>query len=276
MTVQEALPGAILRLTGAGVPDAPRDARKLLAHALGIAPDRLTLHLADPLMPDVQARFAAAVQARAARQPLSQILGQRLFWGRPFRVTPDVLDPRPETETLIAAALRAPFSRLLDLGTGSGAILLTLLAECPQATGLGTDLSPGALAIAAENAAALGLGARAGLALSDWFASITGRFDLITANPPYIALSELPALAPEVRDWEPRMALIAGADGLAAYRVIVAQAPAHLAAKGRLIVETGPTQGADVAALFRENGLQDVAILPDLDGRDRVVIGHAA
>ena len=271
----DALRFAIPRLRQAGVEDAARDARVLLGHALGIAPNRLTLHMSDLLPPEAAARFEAAIAARAARQPVSQITGQRLFWGRPFRVTRDVLDPRPETECLIAAALSAPFATVLDLGTGSGCILLTLLAERPSASGLGIDLSDAALAVARENAAALGLAARASFRASDWFAQVTGRFELIVANPPYIAAAEMPALAPEVRDWEPHLALTPGGDGLAAYRAIAAGAGAHLAPGGRLLVEIGPTQGAAVTALFRAAGLQGAAVHPDLDGRDRVVAARA-
>lgn len=266
---------AIPRLRQAGVEDAARDARLLLGHALGIAPNRLTLHMADLLPPEAAARFEAAIAARAARQPVSQITGRRLFWGRSFHVTRDVLDPRPETECLIAAALSAPFATVLDLGTGSGCILVTLLAERPGARGVGVDLSDAALAIARENAAALGVGPRADFRDSDWFAQVSGRFDLIVANPPYIAAAEMPTLAPEVRDWEPHLALTPGGEGLEAYRAIATGAGAHLAPGGRLLVEIGPTQGLAVAALFRAAGLQGMAILPDLDGRDRVVAATA-
>lgn len=268
MTAQAALGAAVRVLTAAGVPDAARDARRLLCFAMGIAPDRLTLHLGDAMTPEQAAGFNAAIRARAARTPVSHITGTRAFYGRDFIVTPDVLDPRPETETLIEAALASPFSRVLDLGTGSGCILLTLLAERRAATGLGVDLSQAALAVAQRNAVALGVAAH--FIQSDWFARVTGRFDLIVSNPPYIAGDEMPDLSPEVQK-EPRMALTDGADGLTAYRIIAATAPAHLAQGGRLMVETGPTQGAAVADLFRASGLHDIRILPDLDGRDRVV-----
>lgn len=271
MSAGAAYRAAVARLAAAGVADAARDARLLLAHAMGIAPDRLMLALHDPLPPEAAQRFEAALAARAARQPVSQITGQRQFWGRSFRVTPDVLDPRPETETLIAAALEAPFARVLDLGTGSGAILLTLLAERPGAQGLAVDLSPAALAVAQGNAAALGLADRASFHLSDWFAAVDGRFDLIVSNPPYIAQDEMGDLSPEVRDWEPHLALTPGGDGLAAYRAIAAGALAHLVPGGRLLVEIGPRQGQAVAALFAGAGLQAPRILPDFDGRDRVV-----
>jgi release factor glutamine methyltransferase len=274
MTAAQALAPAIARLRVAGVPAPATDARRLMAHALGVHPDRLTLHLAEPLPPAVAARFEAAIAARATRRPLSQIIGRRLFWGRSFRVTSDVLDPRPETETLIAAALRAPFSRVLDLGAGSGCILLTLLAERPAATGLGIDSSAAALAVARANAADLGLEARAVFRQGDWCAGLDERFDLIVSNPPYVAAEEIAALAPEVRDWEPRAALVAGADALAAYRAICAAAPALLTPGGRLMVEIGPTQGDAVAALFTDAGLTAVTVLPDLDGRPRVVAGQ--
>ena len=275
MSWAPALREAVARLVAAGVPDAPRDARLLLAHALGIAPDRLTLHLSEPVAPSAADRFAALVAARAARAPVSHLTGQRLFWGRSFRVTPAVLDPRPETETLVALALSEPFARVLDLGTGSGCILLSLLADRPAATGLGADLSPDALAVAQDNAAALGLQDRAAFVCSDWCAAVDGPFDLILSNPPYIAAAEMSGLAPEVRDHEPHLALTDGADGLTAYRAIAAQAPARLAPGGRLMVEIGPTQGAAVAALLAAAGLAAPRIHRDMDGRDRVVAARA-
>jgi release factor glutamine methyltransferase len=275
MTLAEALRAGAARLTAAGIEGAAGDARALLCHATGLAPGRLTLHLPDTLSSEAEERFGAALIARAARQPVAQIIGQRLFWGRSFRVTPDVLDPRPETEVLVAAALEAPFTRVLDLGTGSGAILLSLLADRPLTRGIGVDVSPAALAVAQGNATALGLAVQAELRLSDWFAAVpeTG-FDLIVSNPPYIADDEMAGLAPEVRDWEPHLALTPGGDGLDAYRAIAAGAGSHLAPGGRLMVEIGPTQGAAVTGLFRAAGLRDVAIRVDLDGRDRVVIAR--
>lgn len=270
MTGADALRAAIPRLVAAGVPDAARDARVLLAHAMGIPPDRLTLHLTDPLAAQATATFDASIAARCARQPVAQITGQRLFWGRSFRVTQDTLDPRPETETLVAAALSQPFSRVLDLGTGTGAILLSLLADRPGATGVGTDISPKALAVAQGNAASLGL--HPDFVLSDWFASVPGRFGLIVSNPPYIAADEMPTLSPDVLEWEPHLALTPGGDGLDAYRAIASGARDHLTAGGRLLVEIGPTQGAAVAALMVQGGLSNPRILPDMDGRDRCVV----
>lgn len=271
LTITMALREAILRLREAGVEDAPRDARVLIAHAVGLTPDRLTLHLSDPLTPAQAQDFAGLVEARSRRQPVSQIIGHRLFWGRRFCVTPDVLDPRPETEILIEAALSEPFTRVLDLGTGSGAILVTLLAERPDATGVAVDLSPEALSVARGNARLLGVMARAEFLQSDWYAGVLGAFDLIVSNPPYIAADEMAGLSPEVRDWEPHLALTPGGDGLDAYRVIAAGARAHLSAGGRIMVETGSAQGQAVAELFTAAGLESAQIIPDLDGRSRVV-----
>jgi release factor glutamine methyltransferase len=276
MTGAEALRAAIVRLRDAGIEDAPRDSRLLLAHAAGIASDRLTLHLSDDLAPDAAATLDRLLAARSRRQPVSQIIGRRLFWGRSFEVTSAVLDPRPETETLIAAALDGTFRRILDLGTGTGCILLTLLLERPNATGIGVDLSSQALAVAERNLRAFGLQDRTVLRPGNWFDGVAERFDLIVSNPPYIAADEMAALAPEVRDWEPHLALTPGADGLQAYRAITAGAAAHLLPGGRLLVEIGPSQGAAVADLMRGAGLTEVAVLSDMDGRDRVVTGRAA
>lgn len=271
MTGSQAVSAAAARLRAAGVEDPVRDARRLLAHALGIGADRLTLHLPDPLDPAAVSAFEAAIVARLARQPVSQIVGWREFYGQRFRVTADVLDPRPETEVLVDAALERPAARVLDLGTGSGAILLSVLTHLPQAVGVGVDLSDAALEVARANARDLGLAARASFQRSDWCADVAGAFDLIVANPPYVSAHEMRALSPELRLHEPRCALTDEGDGLGAYRAIAAQAPAHLALSGRLALEVGPTQAAEVGVLLRAAGLRDIAVLPDLDGRSRVV-----
>ncbi|ARC89183.1 peptide chain release factor N(5)-glutamine methyltransferase [Rhodovulum sp. MB263] len=263
------LTAAIARLRAAAIRDPQRDARRLLAHALEIAPGRLTLVLPEPVPAAARARFEAALLRREAHEPVSHIVGLRAFWGRDFRVTRDVLDPRPETEILIEAALSVPFSNMLDLGTGSGCILLTLLSERPGAFGLGTDISAAALAVARGNAGRLGV-AGARFLLSDWYQVVEGRFDLIVSNPPYIAEAEMSGLAPELAH-EPRGALTDGGDGLSAYRAIAAGARARLAPGGRLLVEIGPTQAQAVSGIFAAAGLEILAVLPDLDGRHRVV-----
>ncbi|TVP70410.1 MAG: peptide chain release factor N(5)-glutamine methyltransferase [Rhodobacteraceae bacterium] len=277
MRADRLLAEGVQTLRAAGIDGAARDARWLIAHALGIAQDRLTLELGDDADAGVQARFRAAIAARVRRQPVAQIIGQRQFWGRMFKVTPDVLDPRPETETLVATALDLPFAHVLDLGTGSGAILLSLLAERPDATGLGADISEAALTVARANAQALGLTARAHFQRADWCAGLAGPFDLIVSNPPYIGAGEVAALSPETRDWEPRGALVpAGCDGsgLADYRRIAAQAPALLAPAGWLMVEIGLGQGPDVQAIFTQAGLRAAALVADMTGRARVVMAQ--
>jgi release factor glutamine methyltransferase len=271
MKAADALRRAIPALQEAGIEDAARDARVLLAHALGIGHDRLTLKLPDEMTAPQAQAYEEALIARAARQPVAQITGRRLFWGLSFRVTRDTLDPRPETETLVAEALARPFLKILDLGTGTGCILLSCLKSMPLARGVGVDLSEAALRVAIGNTRDLGLEARARFRVSDWFSAVTGAFDLIVSNPPYIAATEMPSLAPEVRDWEPALALTPGGDGLAAYRSIARGAGARLMPGGRILVEIGPTQGPAVAGLFQAAGLEKVRILPDMDGRDRVV-----
>jgi len=238
---------------------------------MGIAAARLTVPLPDPLTAPAHAAFDAAIAARLTRQPVAQIIGQRLFWGRSFMVTQDTLDPRPETEILVAEALSRPFLKILDLGTGTGCILLSCLADMPMASGTGSDLSAKALAVAQENATRLHLAARAKFLQSDWLKAIPGRFDLIVSNPPYIAAAEMPQLAADVLQWEPQCALTPGGDGLDAYRVIAQQAPSRLLNGGRLLLEIGPTQGPAVSALLAAQGLHRIRILQDLDGRDRVV-----
>ena len=273
MTVNEALTAAIQALRGAEVPDAANDARILMAHALGIDRGRLTLALPDEVANDVMIRFSLAIDERCARKPVSHIIGTREFYGRNFIVTADVLDPRPDTELLVETALATPFENVLDLGTGSGCILLTLLAENKSATGQGADTSPAALNIAEQNATLLGLEKRSRFIRSDWFDNIDGRFDVIISNPPYIAANEMPALSPEVRNWEPLIALTPGGDGLDAYRVIAAGAAQYLNPQGRLLVEIGPTQASAVCELFSAGGFDGITTLQDIDGRDRVVIG---
>ena len=241
-------------LLAAGIADAANDARRILDHAKATHKNPQQL-----------------IERRATGVPVSHILGYRDFWKHRFKVTPDVLDPRPDTEALVELALTQPFERVLDIGTGSGCIVISLLAEQPEATGVGTDISDNALLVAGENAEAVGVANRLILPNSDWYADIGGRFDLIVSNPPYIAAAEMDDLQTEVRDFEPRMALTDENDGLDAYRAIAAGARDHLTDSGRLLVEIGQTQARAVTDLFREAGLVNISVHPDLDGRDRVV-----
>ncbi len=259
-------------LRAAGIENPRAEARLLLAHALGLDPAALLGRAHDPA--DAPG-FAALLARRAAREPMAYVLGQREFWGQNFRVTPATLVPRPETETLVEAALeafpdRASVRRVLDLGTGSGCLLCAALLEFPQATGLGIDASAAALEVAASNAAALGLGARARFAKGDWLGGVAEDFDLVLANPPYVAAAEMAGLAPEL-SFEPRAALVADDNGLAAYRAILAALPAVLAPGGLAILELGAGQARAVADLADQAGLEVAGLRHDLAGIPRAM-----
>ncbi len=270
-TAGEAMAAAAARLRAAGVPDPARDARLLLAHAASVDAARVTLIAPEDIAPEIAERFETLVALRAVRVPVSQLVGKRAFYGRDFRITRDVLDPRPETETLIDLALSAPFDTVLDLGTGSGCILVSLLAERTDAWGVGVDLSEEACLQASANAVLHGVAARAEVFQSDWFERVEGRFDLIVANPPYLAQGEMADVAPELRDHEPHMALTDGLDGLSAYRVIAGTAQGYLTSQGRVMVEIGWQQGDAVGAIFRDAGWAKVDLVQDMDGRSRVI-----
>jgi release factor glutamine methyltransferase len=237
--------------------------------------------LADPhraLDADAAARFEAFVGRRERREPVSQILGRKGFWRLMLDVAPGVLTPRPETESLLDVVLPA-FAperafRVLDLGVGSGAILLAILAERPNAKGLGVDVSETALAVARDNAAHLGLEGRTALLRGDWTAGLDeAGFDLVVANPPYIPTAEIDTLAPEVRDHDPHIALDGGVDGLDAYRALAPEILRVLRPGGMFAVEIGPDQAAAVQRLFREAGAASLKTHRDLGDRDRVVAG---
>ncbi|MCX7559592.1 peptide chain release factor N(5)-glutamine methyltransferase [Sulfitobacter sp. F26204] len=270
-TAAQAMAAAASRLRAAGVPDPARDARLLLAHAASVDAARITLIAPEEIAPEIAERYDNLIALRAIRVPVSQLVGARAFYGRDFKISREVLDPRPETETLVDLALSAPFDRVLDLGTGSGCILVTLLAERGDALGVGVDLSEAACLQASANAILHGVADRARILQSDWFDAVEGRFDLIVANPPYLAPGELADVAPELRDHEPRMALTDGLDGLSVYREIAAQAQSYLTAQGRVMVEIGWQQGDSVREIFKGAGWAGVDVAQDLDGRARVV-----
>ena len=235
-------------------------------------PTRLVLMSDDELHPDVFRKFDNLLAAREKFQPVSQIIGGREFWGRWFTVTRDVLDPRPETETIVEMALQqGPFQRILDLGTGSGILAVTLAAEWPEALAVAVDISEDALAIATKNASAQDVGERVQFEVSDWFGAVGGVFDLIVSNPPYIAAHEMGSLSPDVRNWEPFLALTPGGDGLEAYRTIAFMLGQFLSAEGLALFEIGHTQGEDVTRIFRGAGFGNVSVSQDMGGKDRVV-----
>lgn len=259
-----------------GAEEARRDVRLLLRHATGRSAAALLADAPVPLAETERNRADAMLERRVRREPTAQILGHWPFHGRDFEVGPAVLTPRPDTETLVDLALSAPFASLLDLGTGSGALAVTLLAERPDAHGVATDISAAALEIAGRNARRHRVEGRLDLRQGDWWQAVPeGRaFDLIVSNPPYVSAAEYAGLAPEITRFEPQRALTPGGDGLGAYRAILEGARPHLAPGGRLIVEIGAGQGAAVRALFLSAGLDAVRVDPDLTGKDRVVRGR--
>lgn len=259
-------------LAEAGVDGARRDARWLFAQALGVEVDALAAVLHDPVASDAQARFGDMVARRARREPVSHILGRRAFYGREFEVSSAVLDPRPETEGIVDWVLEGPApKRVLDLGTGSGALLVSVLCEADGARGVGVDVSAAALDVARRNGTRHGVSNRAVWLKSDWFSALEGVFDTVVCNPPYIPDSDGPALDAEVRDWEPGLALFAGSDGLEAYRRIALDLARFLAPGGRAMFEYGLGQEADVSQIFAAAGFEKRRIVADLSRRPRFV-----
>jgi release factor glutamine methyltransferase len=275
-TIARALCAATRRLRSAGIEAARAEARLLLRHVTGLPAEVLVADRDRALEGEALARFEVLVARRAAREPMAYVLGEREFWSLPLSVGPGVLVPRPETETLVEAALEAfpdrtaPL-RILDLGTGSGCLLLALLREYPNAVGVGVDRSAEALAHAARNARRHGLDGRALLVGGDWGRALAGPFALIVANPPYVASGELTELAPEVALHEPRAALDGGADGLDAYRAILPDLPRLLAPAGVACLEIGAGQATALAALAEVGGFR-VAVRPDLAGIPRCLV----
>jgi release factor glutamine methyltransferase len=269
---------AAQRLTEAGVENAPRDARLLLAHALGIEPVEVILKETDSIDPVTLTQYETFVQRRLAGEPVSRIRGCREFYGREFSVTPAVLDPRPETELLVAEGMTRlrDGGRVLDLGTGSGCILLSVLAERPDASGVGVDISPTALDVAKANAGALEI-ERANFMLGSWDAVLRsgdGAFDLVLSNPPYVANAEFDGLARDVREYDPKIALVGGRDGLDPYREILDLVDRLLKPGGSIGFEFGWRHGEQVRALMEGAGLTGVILFRDLAGTPRAAFGR--
>jgi release factor glutamine methyltransferase len=258
-----------LRQAGCETPDL--DARLLLQAATGLTREDVILEPGRSLPAGELQHFETLIERRARREPVSRILGEREFYGRTYRVTPETLDPRPDTETLIdaALALMPQGARILDLGTGTGAIAVTLLAERPDATALATDISPAALAVAAENAERAGVAERLRLMHGSWFEPVSGVFDIIVSNPPYIPAGDIAALSPDVRNFDPILALVGGEDGLDPYRAISACAARHLAEAGHVLVEIGAGQADEVEAIFAALGFGSPERHKDLGGHVR-------
>ncbi|RAI59151.1 peptide chain release factor N(5)-glutamine methyltransferase [Roseicella frigidaeris] len=258
--------------------EAPRlEARLLLAHAMGCRQEDLLREPRAPVPPAAAAAFATLLRRRLEHAPIAHLLGEQEFWSLPLAVSPATLVPRADSETLIEAAIaafpeRGQVRRILDLGTGTGCLLLAALTEFPAAHGIGIDRVPAAAALARANAARLGLGGRAGFLAGDWAAPLAGRFELVLSNPPYIESAAIPGLMPEVARHEPSSALDGGPDGLGAYRALCAGLPGLLAPGGRAVLELGQGQQAAVEAIARDAGLDPLGCRPDLGGVPRALV----
>jgi release factor glutamine methyltransferase len=264
--------GQLLR--AAAIENPRLEARWLLAHAMDSTAEALLREPRAPVAAEAQARFRALLARRAARVPLAHLTGRAGFWTLDLEVGPQTLIPRADSEALVEAVLASGHAprRVLDLGTGTGALLLAVLSEFPQASGVGVDVRPEAAMLAARNAARHGLAGRARFLAGDWAAALEARFDLVLSNPPYIPSAEIPALMPEVAAHEPACALDGGADGLAAYRLLMAALPGLLAPGGLAVFELGQGQAGDVAALARAAGLRMRGLKHDLGGVDRAIL----
>jgi len=267
-------------LKAAGVASPVLDARLLLEKAAGIGRTTIITDPHQTLTQDAWAAFEALIERRRAREPVSHILGRKAFWTLEFEVSSAVLAPRPETEFVVEAVLAETHKdatlSILDFGSGSGAILLSLLAMRPLATGLGIDVSDAAVAVAKANAEALGLSSRARFEVGSWDEKLSGRYDVIVSNPPYIASGDIARLDPEVRDYEPRLALDGGADGLDAYRALAPAIKDLLASGGVAALEFGMGQADAVAGLLETVSLEPVRLIQDLGGRPRVWVARHA
>lgn len=264
---------AIEALKNAGSESPKLDAELLLCSVLGYT--RLELKTRDITMnAEQEALFQSLLSRRTNREPMAYILGKKEFWSLDFSVSPAVLCPRPDTEILVEAALKTKPTRILDLGTGSGAILLSLLHELPSATGVGVDISPQALEIAKKNAVHLGLASRAHFLLSSWCDGLSDSFDLIVSNPPYIESAVISDLETEVAVFEPKLALDGGNNGLDAYRNLIPQLQKHLKVNGWVVLEIGKGQELAVQQLMSEHKLENFSIAKDYQGIERCVIAQ--
>lgn len=273
-TIGDAVTTVRTELRAAGIPSAHLDARVLVGHALGMSSNEVFIESQRPLIDEELNRIRALTARRQSREPTAYILGEREFWGLRFAVTPATLIPRPDSETVVEAVLHhlrktARDVTILDLGVGSGCLLLSMLHELPRARGIGVDISPDALAVARLNASALGLSTRSSWMCSDWASSIRGCFDIVIANPPYVRLTDHERLAPDIKLFEPHVALDGGANGLAAYDRILPDVPRLLLPHGRAFLEIGADQVHALKERAANNGLACAGLYRDLGAQPR-------
>lgn len=278
-TIQSIIADMRAQFRGVGLDTPELDARLLVQGVLGLSQEKLLLNADTAVSAADSKRVEEAMKRRLLREPVSRILGTRSFWRSEFKVTSDTLDPRADSETLVDAVLKhadknAPL-RILDLGTGTGCLLLSLLQELPQATGVGIDISAGAIQTAQQNAEALDLSKRALFITSNWSEMKTGNsFDIVVSNPPYIAEAEIPGLQPEVRQYDPYTALAGGADGLDCYRTIIALLPCLLKKGGKVFFEIGHDQADFVKGMLAAGGFHVLQTVPDIAGHDRCIVAQ--
>lgn len=280
LIAKDVLRWAVLALQQKHIETASLDARILLEFVLGVNREQLLFLLDSAITFEQYQRLETLVEKRSKRQPIAQLIGKREFWGMNFVVSKDTLDPRPDTETLIEYVLekvanRAEALRILDLGTGTGCLLLSLLSELPLAKGVGVDFSNNALLVAKENALALGFADRTEFMLGDWCEGLEGRFDIILSNPPYIPSAVIPTLEPEVSVYEPKLALDGGEDGFSCYRKILQALPKLLSEDGLAAFEFGLGQEKGLRELAEASGFEVIGIRKDLSGLARsIMIKH--
>jgi len=259
------------KLSESGIEGAARDARILTAHALQIPISELSLKINEQVSGEITSKLEKLIIRRIHREPISKILGRREFWGRTFSIDENVLDPRSDTETLIDFVIEKPVESVLDLGTGSGAIAVTLACEWQEVHVTATDISDDALSLAKINAEKFNVQNKIHFLKSDWFETVRGPFDLIISNPPYIGLIEQEEISAEVIKYDPKIALFAGSDGLGAYKRIIPNLAKFLSPDGRVVLEIGASQGIQVKNMMNVVGFINVEIVRDLSGKDRLV-----
>ncbi len=276
MKLKEVLADTTIKLSKSGIEGAARDARILTAFALEIPISELSLKINEQVSGKITSKLEKLILRRIDREPVSKILGRREFWGRSFSISENVLDPRADTETLIDFVIEKPVKSVLELGTGSGAIAITLACEWKEVQVTAIDISEDALSLAKLNAENFNVQNKIHFLKSDWFETVRGSFDLIISNPPYIGLVEQDEIAAEVIKYDPQIALFAGRDGLEAYKRIIPNLAKFLNPDGLVVLETGASQSNQVKNMMNAVGLIDAKIVKDLSGKDRLVAAKLA